>query len=523
MKKIFTYLASAALVLAASCNKIEEVNTPIDTPADNPVETPAETETITVQLNPGTKTSLGEDGIATLWSQGDAVDVTTGGTYLGTLDNYLVNVDTFSGEVIAGIDGGKKITLIYPAGSDGCVPTEQEAVENSFAERAAVLEGTTTMADLRAGNPVTMKNMTALLKFSVAQAGDVTFKVGEANYTVTGCKTDKIYYACVEPCENASLNYTIGEAKGTKSKDDVTFNAGEIYNLDKLNVIITSDYGVVGSFQAPTSWDVAAPVKMVEYGDGWAVAENVELYKDDEFKFVTGNSWDNPNFGISEVKAREENVEVDAVKGGQNMKVSRNGKYNLYLKLDEKKVKIECVETYTDLKVNITIDNKANWSPLYITLKDGNTEIVKDATVTGNKYEISGDYIGKTLTCTLSNGSKTSQVMSVAITKTGATVTLEETIIKLKIQLNTDNSKQWWGNTMKIHAWNTGTSFDTSWPGNTMTSEGNYTWSIIVPSELVGKTINFLVHNGNGWQSSDSKVTIKAEGNTVTGSSIGIN
>ena len=173
--------------------------------------------------------------------------------------------------------------------------------------------------------------------------------------------------------------------------------------------------------------------------------------------------------------------------------------------------------------VNITIDNKANWSPLYITLKDGDTVVADNATVTNNKYQVSGEYIGKTLTCTLSNGTKTSEVMNVAITKTGATVTLEETIIKLMVQLNTANAKQWWGSTMKIHVWDTGTSFDTSWPGNAMTSEGNYTWSIIVPSELVGKTIKFLVHNGNGWQSSDSTVTIKAEGNTVTGSSIGIN
>lgn len=56
-----------------------------------------------------------------------------------------------------------------------------------------------------------------------------------------------------------------------------------------------------------------------------------------------------------------------------------------------------------------------------------------------------------------------------------------------------------------------------------MQSEGNYTWSIEVPSELVGKTIKYLVHNGNGWQSSDATVIISAEGNTVTGSSIGIN
>ena len=184
--------------------------------------------------------------------------------------------------------------------------------------------------------------------------------------------------------------------------------------------------------------------------------------------------------------------------------------------------KYSCVEEYTG-NVVITINNKANWSPLYITLWDGANEIVKNATVTDNKYDVSLDYVGRTLTCQLSDGSKTSEKMNVLITKDGATVTLEETIVKLYVQLDTANSKQWWGNTMKIHAWNTGTSFDTSWPGNTMTSEGNYTWSIIVPSELVGKTVNFLVHNGNGWQSNDAKVTIAANGNTVKGNTIGIN
>ena len=172
--------------------------------------------------------------------------------------------------------------------------------------------------------------------------------------------------------------------------------------------------------------------------------------------------------------------------------------------------------------VNITINNKANWSPLYITLKNGNTTIVDNATVTNNKYAVSGDYIGESLSYVLSNGSKTMSG-NVSITKTGATITLEETIIKLKVQLNTDNSKKWWGNTMKIHVWGAGTSFDTEWPGHTMTSEGNYTWSIIVPSELVGKTIEYVINNGGNWKSNDAKVTIKAEGNTVTGSSIGIN
>ena len=281
-----------------------------------------------------------------------------------------------------------------------------------------------------------------------------------------------------------------------------------------------SAYGLVGSFQG---WSVDSPIAVVNSEDGWVVAENVELYKSDEFKFVKDNSWD-VSYGPSAVTVVEEEVDV-VISGGQNMKVAKNGKFNLYLNPTALKVRVECVEEYTDLTVNITIDNKANWSPLYIYLEADGTPITSasGALVSDNTYAVSGDYIGSTLTCKLISGSKVSEVMNIAITKNGATVTLEETIIKLKIQLDTDNAKQWWGNTMKIHVWSTGTSFDTSWPGNTMTSEGNYTWSIIVPSELVGKTINYLIHNGNGWQSSDSTVIISAEGNIVTGSSIGIN
>ena len=198
-----------------------------------------------------------------------------------------------------------------------------------------------------------------------------------------------------------------------------------------------------------------------------------------------------------------------------------NGKFDISFNATDKKIKYTCVEEYTGT-VDITIDNKANWSPLYITLKSGETVVADMAVVTDNKFAVDKSYIGESLSYTLSNGTKALEG-NVSITKDGATITLEETIIKLKVQLNTTNAKEWWGDTMKIHVWNTGTSFDTTWPGNTMTSEGNYTWSIIVPSELVGKTINYLVHNGNGWQSNDATVMIKADGNTVTGSSIGIN
>ena len=281
--------------------------------------------------------------------------------------------------------------------------------------------------------------------------------------------------------------------------------------------------GLVGSFQ---DWDVAAPIAMSPVADGWVVASSVELYKSDEFKFVNGYSWSESYGSKDAVLVASEGEEYTlTTTDGKNIKVTKNGKFDIYFNTDTKNFKYECVEDYADLTVNITINNKANWSPLYIYLEDNGTPITPEegALVENNVYAVSASYIGSTLTCKFISGDKVSDVMSVTIDKSGATVTLEETIVKLYFQLNTSNAKQWWGDTTKIHVWNTGTSFDTSWPGNTMTPEGNYTWSIIVPSELVGKTINFLVHNGNGWQSKDSKVTINAEGNTVTGSSIGVN
>ena len=375
---------------------------------------------------------------------------------------------------------------------------------------------------------ITLTVMSSFFRFTSDK--DVTLTTSVDTFIVDGWPSKSVTLPAGEdiwvaflPADNCTFSYSIDGVTIKEIKKN--FERKKIYNLGTLVVSNASEYGVVGSFQTPTTWDVAAPAKMTHVASdwNWVVAKNVELYKSDEFKVVTGNSWDNPNFGAKDAVLVAEPGKVNTLtQGGQNIKVNTNGKFNLYFNPTSKEFKYEVVEEYTDLMVNITIDNKANWSPLYITLESGDTTVADKATVTNNKYAVSGAYIGETLSYVLSSGSKEMEG-NVSITKDGATILLEETVIKLKVQLNTANAKQWWGGTMKIHAWNTGTSFDTSWPGNPMTSEGNYTWSIVVPSELVDKTINFLVHNGDGWQSKDSTVTIKAEGNTVTGSSIGIN
>lgn len=577
MKKIYSFLfAATALFAAASCQK--EVAPEVETPKFEKI-------TFTASTEAETKTALHENGKSTTWVDGDQISVFDANK---GANNRCFEIDeitnesktaTFSYEgefVMDKTQEDPTVVALHPY-QEGAYcdffyydrnyitginfPAAQTAVAGSFDPKAAFALGLGTMKTMELG----FQNLYSLLKFTVTKGGvnevvvtfdgESAFVAGDAkiqmalntekspvfespvlsivdngsNAVTLSCEAGFVvgetYYIAVAPTSYTGLSVALdGEVVKEASKEN-TLEANKIYNLGDLTPASKeSTYGLVGSFQG---WDVANPVKMLEYGDGWAVAENVELYKTDEFKFVQGTSWDNPNYGAKDaVLAATVDKDYTLTKGGQNIKVTKNGKFDVFFNPTTAAFKYTCVEEYTDLKVNIKINNKANWSPLYISLWDGETQVVTNATVTNNTFPISGDYIGSSLTCQLNNGSKDSEKMIVDITKDGATVTLEkpeETVIKLKVQLNTANSKQWWGNTMKIHVWNTGTSFDTSWPGNTMTSEGNYIWSITVPSELVGKTINYLVHNGNGWQSKDSKVTISAEGNTVTGSSIGIN
>ena len=270
MKKIFVYMASAALVFAASCNKIEEANTPVDTPA--------ETELITVELNPQTKTSL--DGMSTVWTAGDKVNVTVGEEVIGTLT--LVSGSTFKGEITAGLEGGTSVTLNYPVDEDGktvtTVPATQTAAAGSFAQGAALLEGTTTVADLRAGVAAKLTNKTALLKFSVAQAGDVTFEVGTTTYTVNGCETGSDYYVCINPVSDVNLVARIGGYLSNATTKTVNFAANKIANLGTLPAPVDSKWRLKGTF------DWATGKTFYKDLNGYYVVKNISFDKTTEVK-----------------------------------------------------------------------------------------------------------------------------------------------------------------------------------------------------------------------------------------------
>ncbi|MBQ7310630.1 MAG: hypothetical protein IJW88_03790 [Alistipes sp.] len=527
MKKIFNLiLAALVIIVAAACTKNEEV---VSEPQGESLSFYAEV------VNGDTRAYIddadGDKTWNTIWEEGDAV-------YVGT-DNADPYIFTYTNGKFTCSEQGVT-SLIGQSVTVG----PYQVNDDSTAGKSAWSFTGTRVENFDADVKVQLTADTSFFRYTYNGTGEVTITVAPANeltkvfryceeedvldyfssITLKGAATDKFvgFWPQTLSGLEATLSYSIN---GVKCKEtSITLATGKVYNLGTLTDPVATEYGVVGSFQG---WDVAAgkTVTMYEAKDGWCVARNIELYKDDEIKIVKGNSWD-VSYGPSAAGVLEVGVEHDVVsENSQNIKVAKNGKFDVHFNPTTNKFKYECVEEYTDLMVNITINNKANWNPLYIILKSGDTLLTAASgnLVSGNKYAVSGDYIGSSLNYQFVSGSKKSEAANVTITRNGATVMLEETIIKLKVQLNTDNSKQWWGNTMKIHVWNTGTSFDTSWPGTVMTFEGNYTWSINVPSELVGKTINYLVHNGNGWQSKDATVTISAKGNTITGSSININ
>ena len=310
MKKFFVYMASAAFMFAA-CNKAD-----IDVPVED-VNTPVETETITVDLNPMTKTSL--DGKNTVWSDGDVVSVTVEGKKIGELK--LVEGSTFTGEVEAGHTG--VAVLNYPSGVDA-VPTTQTAVENSFANGAALLEGTTTMEALRAGEGASLQNKTALLGFSPAVAGDVTIMLGDASYSITGCVASKFYYACVAPAKNVALSYTIAEAPGTKSKSSVTFDAGLMYQLNELQVLPSSGWFLPG---AHNGWNTT---KTALYKDGdYYVARNVSIA-------AGGFKFHHKTYGWKGVSSSSIALsEWHTFNGANDIKISSpTGAYDVYMTTD---------------------------------------------------------------------------------------------------------------------------------------------------------------------------------------------
>lgn len=315
MKKYLIFLASAALMLAVSCNK-EEVATP---------QTSAETELITVELNPSTKTHL--SGTATEWSAGDEVSVSVDGESLGNLT--LVSGSTFRGQLSsASLADATEVTLHYPAGVTE-VPATQVAVDGSFANKSALLDGTATLAALRAGEGAQLSNSTALLQFTPTIDGDVAFTIGTNTYTVTGCKADTEYYACVA-AETGDLSYTVGIVLGAKEKAGFAPEANKVYPLGELTLKENAIYAVVGDY-SNDGWNTDTMMYETTH-DNLFVAHNIEFAAEGNFKIRKAGVWDDAyNFGSANTTTKTINSAVGVFTHGSSADITVNAAtYDIY-------------------------------------------------------------------------------------------------------------------------------------------------------------------------------------------------
>ena len=280
-------------------------------------------------------------------------------------------------------------------------------------------------------------------------------------------------------------------------------------------------YGVAGSFQG---WASENAINMEFESDGWYVAKGIELYKDDAFKIVQDNSWA-VNYGASGDNAIVITLDTPTtlVTNGQNIIPATNGKFDIYFSAKTHELKYTCVDEYTSLTVNITIDNQAKWNPVFITLKSGNITIASKATVSNNTYAVSGNYIGEGLTYELTTSSNAVAVTGeVSITRNGATIVLPEQKAEepVKNMLYLKPNNNWKVDNARFAAYFFGNG--EKWVSMTAVSGKSGYYEVEVPAGWEGKNVIFCRMNpsasANNWNNKwdqTSDLTIPTNGNNL--------
>lgn len=515
MKKIFLMVASVALMAMVACNK-EEVNGEVS--AAGTVEFVASLD--------DTKTAL-VDG-KTEWVAGDAISVN--GVKFTTAESGAAVLFTNAEDVPADFKAPYK--AVYPYGANG-VPASQTSVAGNFDPMAVVETATSETKTL------SFTNVVSLLKFQVpANCSVVTLTSDnelagaegayENSVSISGSfvkETD--YYVAVLPGTKANFVVKIDE-KISKQAASVEIARSSIVNMGTLPATIGETWGICGTFT--NGWDITKNSHMTPVGDGWCELTGVELYKDDEFKFVQNDGWTVSLGASGSALTADDNKEYTLTSdNGQNIKVSKNGVFTIRLNPAAKKFIATCTEEYSDLKVKVYVDNQKGWNPLYFHCWVENGD--KDVALTewpGNEmtkdvngmyyYEIDAAYIGSTIGYIVNNGSDQTDDLFQKLTKDGFTYILPNEICKLIVKVN--KSIDWYDK--YLYSWTDAEGeYTGGWPGTKLTydkEEGNYyVYHYDYPGTMDGKKIKYIINGNGSGQTYNLEVTLyKTEETTVT-------
>ena len=225
-------VAAVALMALVSCNKEEINNGGVD-----PQEPQAPSVTVEFTASLGeeeTKTTLDATNKKTLWVETDVISINGQKFTIKEIQEDGKAIFVNDAELPA--DFGAPFTAIYPYGSDGKVPAEQDAVAGNFDPKAVIETATSE------NHSLSFKNVTSLLKFQVSAACN---SVSVASDDVLAGDSDKVvtisgdfiagkdYYVAVLPGTKKNFVVRI-DGYLSKNAASVTINPSTIANMKTL-------------------------------------------------------------------------------------------------------------------------------------------------------------------------------------------------------------------------------------------------------------------------------------------------
>ena len=236
----------------------------------------------------------------------------------------------------------------------------------------------------------------------------------------------------------------------------VIVTAGSAMPEDTPAVETDDVWGVIGDCVG-SAW--ANDIEMEKSGDMF-VARDVEFAEEGEFKIRANKTWvnnDAKNIGVSEAGKVKAGYYYTVIAGGGsgNMTVAA-GTYDIWFDLAGMKV--------------------------YVMAPDADPSTAEEGEVEIPEVEVE--------------------------------IPDPDTTVPFTFILDNDNHKTWWGEVAYLYVWDdaSGNEIKGDWPGKAMVYEAStFTFTGGIPKEYVGKELNFIVHNGRGWKTKDSKMTVKNE------------
>ena len=157
--------------------------------------------------------------------------------------------------------------------------------------------------------------------------------------------TPQSFYIVLPPCTMENLNVVVqveGREYISVATNPIEISRGVITPVTPAIEVVVSEepsydyWQVVGTMNG---WNIENGIPM-ENVDEWGLmvaAYNVELTTEDEFKFLFGNDWSNPEYGYYGASV-EAGYYYSAVAAGPNITVAADGIYDLYLDLANERI-----------------------------------------------------------------------------------------------------------------------------------------------------------------------------------------